>query len=369
MHTVGLMGPNDRQRWDDFVLQCPAATFFHRAGWSRVIERAFGHPTWFMYAEADGRIEAVLPLAQVRSRLFGNSLCSLPFCVYGGIAALNDAAAAALDDAAQSLARRLGVDHLEYRQRQPLRSPWRQDENRNSRLHGHQHGNQSAIGGVHGDWHRKDLYFTFRRPLHVTAEENLLAIPRKQRAMVRKGIAAGLTSVIDNGTEDFFSNYATSVPRLGTPVFSRRYFSLLQQEFGDDCQVLTVQHQGSTICGVVSFYFRDEILPYYGGGGAAARALAGNDFMYWEVMRRACERGCKLFDFGRSKRGTGSYDFKKNWGFDAQPLHYECQLHRATRVPDVQPLNPKYSLLVQAWRLLPLPLANAIGPHIVRQLG
>ncbi|HEX7986832.1 MAG TPA: FemAB family XrtA/PEP-CTERM system-associated protein, partial [Duganella sp.] len=294
-----------------------------------------------LYAESAGKIRAILPLAQVKSLLFGNTLCSLPFCVYGGIAATDAQAAAAVDREAQALAARLGVDHLEYRQ----------------------------LRMRHTDWVARDIYATFRKPLLSDPEHNLLAIPRKHRAMVRKGMASGLASAIDADTERFFACYADSVHRLGTPVFSPRYFRELQREFGDDCEVLSVEHEGEVVSSVLSFHFRGEVLPYYGGGGAAARKLAANDFMYWEVMRRACEDGCRLFDFGRSKVGTGSFAYKKNWGFEPQPLHYECQLHRAKRVGDVQPLNPRFRLLIKAWRLLPLPLANALGPHIVRQLG
>ena len=340
-YTVGVMGQHEHARWDDFVQRCPDATFFHRAGWQRVIETAFGHPTWFLYAESGGKIGAILPLAQVKSLLFGNTLSSLPFCVYGGIAATDPAAADAVDREAQAMARRLGVDHLEYRQ---LRSR-------------------------HPEWLARNVYATFRKPLAADPEHNLLALPRKHRAMVRKGMASGLSSHIDADPGRFFDCYAASVHRLGTPVFSRRYFNILQREFGDDCEVLSIEHAGKAVSSVLSFHFRGEIIPYYGGGGAAARRLGANDFMYWEVMRRACEDGCRVFDFGRSKYGTGAFAFKKNWGFEPQPLHYECQLHRGTRLSDVQPLNPRFQLMIKAWRLLPLPVANAIGPHIVRQLG
>ncbi|WP_394780663.1 FemAB family XrtA/PEP-CTERM system-associated protein, partial [Undibacterium sp.] len=283
----------------------------------------------------------ILPLAQVRSRLFGNTLTSLPFCVYGGIASLNREAADAVDAAAQALAARLQVDHLEYRQ----------------------------MHATHADWLHKTLYATFRKPLHADPEHNLLEIPRKQRAMVRKGMTAGLSSTIDTDTRRFFDCYAASVHQLGTPVFSRRYFQALQRIFGDDCEVLCVQQANKPVCAVLSFLFRDEVLPYYGGGGLAARMLAGNDFMYWEVMRRACGAGYRLFDFGRSKYGTGAFAFKKNWGFAPQALHYDYQLHRAKKLRNIQPLNPSFDLFIKAWRMLPLPLANAIGPHIVRQLG
>ncbi|BCB26596.1 peptidoglycan bridge formation protein FemAB [Sulfurimicrobium lacus] len=339
--TVRQMQPSDAARWDEFVLNSPEATFFHRAGWQQVIERAFGHKTWFLYAESEGRIQGVLPLAEINSRLFGHSLISLPFCVYGGIAAHSESAAEALDRAAQEIARERQVDHLEYRSLKPM----------------------------HPDWPGKDLYVTFRKEIDPDVEQNMLAIPRKQRAMVRKGIKAGLTSEIDDGVERFFSVFADNVHRHGTPALPKRYFALLKEIFGSDCEVLSVVKDGRVLSSVLSFYFRDEVLPYYAGDTLEARDFAANDFKYWELMRRACERGIKIFDYGRSKRGTGPFDFKKNWGFEPQPLCYEYQLHRAKTVPDHNPLNPKYRLFIQAWQKLPLPLANFIGPHIVKNLG
>jgi FemAB-related protein (PEP-CTERM system-associated) len=331
----------DRGAWDAFVVGCPEATFFHRAGWKEVISRAFGHRTHFLLAEAGGRIEGVLPLAEIRSFLFGHSLASLPFCVYGGIAATTDRARQALDAEAIALAEQLRVDYLEYRSRSP----------------------------GHSDWHTKDLYVTFRRAIDPDLDKNMTAIPRKQRAMVRKGIKAGLNAEVDQSTDRFFAAYSDSVHRLGTPVFSRRYFDIVRKVFAAESEILTVTHRGELVASVLSFFFRDEVMPYYGGGTLLARELAGNDFMYWEVMRRACERGLRVFDYGRSKRGTGSFDFKKNWGFEAEPLHYEYRLVNARAVPDHNPLNPKYRVFIAAWQRLPLPIANLIGPHVVRSLG
>jgi len=341
MQVIELQ-PADFERWDKFVADCGEATFFHRAGWKTVIEQAFGHRTYFLMAQADGRIEGVLPLAEVKSFLFGHALVSLPFCVYGGVAAITERARSALDDAARRRAAQLKVDHLEYR----------------------------SITPTHSDWDHKDLYVTFRKAIDPDIEKNLLAIPRKQRAMVRKGIKAGLKSEVDENVERFFAAYSDSVHRLGTPVFSKRYFEILQRVFGHDCEVLTISTgEGRLIASVLSFKFRDEILPYYGGGTAEAREVAGNDFMYWEVMRRACERGVRIFDYGRSKRGTGSFDFKKNWGFDPQQLHYEYLLITGSSVPDHNPLNPKYQMFIKLWQKLPLRFANLIGPHIVKSLG
>ena len=338
---VRELTPAGFRRWDDFVDAAPEATFFHRAGWKTVIERAFGHRTHFLYTESGGRIDGVLPLAEMKSLLFGHALVALPFCVEGGIVARTATAARALDEAAQALARRLRVDHLEYRHARPL----------------------------HPEWIHNDLYCTFRKDILPDVEQNLAAIPRKQRAMVRKGIKAGLRSEPDAGVDRLFSAYAQSVHRLGTPVFPRRYFRILREVFGAECEVLTITQEQSVIASVLSFRFRDQVLPYYGGGTAAAREVAGNDFMYWELMRRSCEQGVKVFDYGRSKRGTGAFAFKENWGFAPQPLAYEYLLVNGARIAEHNPLNPRYALLIKAWQRLPLPLANLIGPHIVRGLG
>ena len=335
------MRADEAARWDAFVAACPEATFFHRSGWKRVIEQSFGHKTWFLYAEANGQIVGILALAEIKSRLFGHSLSSLPFCVSGGVAATDEFAREALDLAAQKLAAKLKVGHLEYRNTVPR----------------------------HPEWPGKDMYVTFRKEISPDPDTNMNAIPRKQRAMVRKGIKAGLQGAIDNNVDRLFDAYSKSVHRLGTPVFPKKYFRLLKEVFGDDCEVLTITKDGRTICSVLSFYFRDEVLPYYGGGTPEARDVAGNDFMYWELMRRSAERGVKIFDFGRSKRGTGAFDFKKNWGFEPTPLYYEYQLHEASAMPDNSPLNPKYQLFIKMWSRMPLFAANLIGPHIVKNLG
>ena len=342
IHRLAPGDPQQAQRWDAFVLGCAGATFFHRAGWQSILSDVFRHDTYFLYAEVEGRICGVLPLAHVRSWLFGKSLVGMPFAVYGGIAADHDAAAQALEAEADRLGQQLGVDHLELRN----------------------------VDQRHPDWPRQDLYVTFRKEILPDEEANLLAIPRKQRAMVRKGQKNGLTSAIDDGVDRFFALYADNVHRHGTPAMPRRYFQRLREVFGADCEILTVSDPaGRPLSSVLSFYFRDEVLPYYAGDDEAARDLAANDFKYWELMRRSCARGLTVFDYGRSKQGTGSFSFKKNWGFAPKPLHYEYRLYRRDSIPQNNPSNAKYKLLIETWRRLPIGLANWLGPFVVRSLG
>jgi FemAB-related protein (PEP-CTERM system-associated) len=332
----------DAPRWDEFVERCPEATFFHRIGWRDILQGSLGHRTHYLLAERAGEIAGVLPLAEVKSLLFGHSLVSLPFCAVCGVAACEPDAVSALHRAARDLGERLGVAHLELRNRTP-REP---------------------------EWPRQDLYAGFRKAILPEVEANLRAIPRKQRAMVRKGIKNGLASRIDGALDAFFPLYADNMHRHGTPPLPLRYFEALRGTFGRDAEVLTVVDAGGKpVSSVFSFYFRDEVLPYFAGDACAARELAANDFKYWELMRRACERGVRVFDYGRSKRDTGPFHFKTNWGFEPVPLAYEYRLYRRAGIPEHNPLNPRYRALIALWRRLPLRLANLLGPHLVKSLG
>lgn len=333
--------PADASRWDRFVETCPDATFFHRAGWKNIIENVFGHETNYLIAESAEGIEGVLPLGRVRSRLFGDALISVPFGVYGGVAAQSDAARQLLEDEAERLAVDLGVDYLEMRNRRAGR----------------------------GDWPTKELYVGFRKEIHPDPEDNLKAIPRKQRAVVRKGIKSGMVAELDEDVDRFFLAYATSVRNLGTPVYPKKYFRALMDEFRDETEIMTITKDSRAVASVLSFYFRDEVLPYYGGGTDEARVLKANDFMYWELMKRSGERGYRVFDYGRSKLGTGSYSFKKNWGFVPEPLAYQYRLVKARQVPNVSPANPKYRLMVKTWQRLPVSLSTLIGPLVSRNIA
>jgi FemAB-related protein (PEP-CTERM system-associated) len=334
--------PADGPRWEAFVAACPEATFFHRVEWRAIMEEVFGHRTHYLLAERGDSVAGILPLAEVKSRLFGHALVSLPFCVYGGPASLDTEAESALIEAAVERGRTLGVEHLELRNRAAKRP----------------------------DWPRQSMYVTFRKAIEADAEANMLAIPRKQRAMVRKGMKAELRGEIESTVDRFFELYADNVHRHGTPPLAKAYFERLRADFGDACEVLTVvDRDGAPQSSVLSFYFRDEVLPYYAGDAVQARATAANDFKYWELLRRACERGLRIFDYGRSKRGTGSFDFKHNWGFEATPLEYEYQLYKRDSVPQNNPLNPKYRMFIALWRRLPRSVVDRLGPYLVRNLG
>ncbi len=328
-------------RWDAFVDGAANATFFHRAGWKQVIEGAFGLRCHYLYVEDRGAIVGILPLAHVHSRLFANALISTPFCVYGGAVATSEAAYAVLERGARELAQRLGVAYLELRERE----------------------------AHHHDWPHKDLYCTFRRAIDADDDANLKAIPRKQRAVVRKALTQGMAVETDTDVARLYTLYAHSLRNLGTPVFARKYLRRLCEVFGEACEILIVTHAGTAVAGVLSFYFRDEVLPYYAGALESARALKANDFMYWQLMRRAAAQGARIFDFGRSKRETGAFAFKRHWGFEPQPLPYAYALIGASQMPDLSPANPRYQRMIRAWQKMPVALTRMVGPMLARSLG
>lgn len=292
-----------------------------------------------------GHIVGILPLIHVKSPLFGNRLISTAFTIGGGVAALDDEAHAALDAEALRLMTTLGADSLEVR--------------RPPRPH------------LDGGWCAKtDTYANFSRPIAAGEEDCLKQIPRKQRAVVRKAMDAHLlVDELDSDPDRFFPLYALSMRNMGTPVFGRRFFDALMREFAGDCDCLTVTHQDKAVASVLNFYFRDAVMPYYTGCLPQARDLGANDFMYWRLMRRAHDRGITIFDFGRSKVGSGPFAFKKNWGFTPDPIRHEFWVKGGGEPTEINPLNPRYRRFIAAWKRLPLPVANMVGPWLARHIG
>jgi FemAB-related protein (PEP-CTERM system-associated) len=338
--AVKFLSSADCQRWDDFVNFAESGTFFHLSGWREIIEECLGHETYYFFVECEDEIVGILPLARVKSLLFGDALVSLPFLVYGGALAGNSKASEILLDSATSLAKELGVDYLELRNRSPVTN-----------------------------WPAKTSYVTFRKEISPDPEENFLAIPRKQRAVVRKAIKADMTANYDGDVDYLHAILSECKRNLGTPFFARNYLKAIKDTFGDACEILTIKHKEEVVSSVMSFRFRNEILPYYGGGGLAARNCGANDYMYWKVMENACQTGAEIFDFGRSLSGTGAYKFKKYWGFEPEPLSYEYLLVKSESLPQLDPSNQRYKFLINIWSKLPLPVARAIGPFIARRLG
>ena len=336
---------DDAAAWEAYVAAHPDARPFHSRAWCQAITKATGHKCHLLAArDAGGGIAGLLPLHHIRSPLFGQALVASGFAVDGGLLADSQAAARALADGAITLAQSLGVPSVELR------------------------------GGARPEgWHVEEgTYAGFARNLAADDDAELLAIPRKQRAEVRKALESGLTVTTgrdERHRRDHYRIYATSVRNLGTPVFPKALFDAVLDAFGEGADILTVHDGDRPVASVLSLYWRGAVMPYWGGGIAEARKLRANELMYFALMRHARAKGCTRFDFGRSKVGTGPFAYKKNWGFEPQPLVYARWLAPGETPRDMNPNSAKYRLQVDLWKKLPLWAANRIGPLIARGLG
>jgi FemAB-related protein (PEP-CTERM system-associated) len=392
----------DKTAWDAYVMQHPDSTVFHLTAWKEVIEQTFGHKSIYLLAfrnerttvhpepsalrrsshiqqttfappaqlnakpiypesnslkktsEADltgatnsknsltpAKPVGLLPLFRIKSLYFGNYLTSLPFVELGGIVADDELIAEQLLDHAVKLAEDLRCDYIELRNRKVL-----------------------------FDLPVKSIYYNFRREIFSEEDQNLKAIPRKARRMVRQGKKKGLKSEIGNHLlTEFYEIFAKSYHRLGTPVFPLKLFKNLLKTLDNKVQILLIRSQDKIpIASVMTFFFRGQVVPYYAGSVFEYRNLAPNDFMYWELMRFGCENGYKIFDFGRSKKDTGSYHFKRHWGFKPVQLAYQYHMVKSKELPNLSPSNPKYQKKIELWKKLPLPVTKILGPPIAKYL-
>ncbi len=338
-----LSDPGEAARIEQFVF-AHGASPFHLPRWLCAVERGTGQKALGLIAERGGAVTGWLPLTEVRSPLFPSALASSGFAVDGGIVASDPRTGKRISRAAQELAARRSCASVELR------------------------GGDAPEG-----WSvQTDSHCGFRSELAQDDEAQLLAIPRKARAEVRKGLKNELritTGVTESDRAAHYACYSESVRNLGTPVFPRSLFDAVLDAFEDDADILTVWDGDRPVASVLSLYHRGDVMPYWGGGVWDARTLRANEVMYYELMCHARRKGCIAFDFGRSKTGSGPYAFKKNWGFEPEPLSYSSWSADGVEARDVDPTSEAYQRKIALWKKLPVPIANLIGPPIARGLA
>jgi FemAB-related protein (PEP-CTERM system-associated) len=349
--VVAPLSPGDGdgwREWEAYVRRAPGASFFHLPGWRRVVSNTFGHRSSYLAARRGGELVGVLPLFELKSLLFGRSLVSLPFAVGGGVLADDPAAAAALLAAAREEAERRKVDYLELRSERPL----------------------------FPDLLTKDLYVTFRADLRESEEALLKRMERKRRQMMNYAARAGYTFRVA-GPEElplFFRLFTENMRHHGTPIYPRRFLAEILAQHPGEVNLFFVSQGDRTLAGTLNLLFRGVLMPFYAGhapaerGAQESRPRGVDDYLYLAMMRWGRENGYETFDFGRSKRGTGAYQFKARWGMEEVPLAYQYHLVRAKELPNVSPANPRYAAFIAAWKRLPLPLALLLGPSIVKRV-
>jgi FemAB-related protein (PEP-CTERM system-associated) len=341
--VTGLELEADPKVWDQYVLDQPHASGYHLVAWKGVIERAFGHRTRYLLAkDRAGNVRGVLPTVLLSSRLFGRFLVSIPFVNYGGLLAADDTARQALLGHVADEAHHLDASHIELR-----------------------HQDESDLGWVMS--HRK---VTMRLELPSTFDELWKSFPSKLRSQIRRGQKEEMT-VTFGGMEcldDFYRVFCRCMRDLGTPVYSRTWFAAILEAFPKDAHLCVVNYHNAPVAAGFLYGFRRTVEIPWAAADKRYNRLAPNMLLYGSVLQYACQQGFRTFDFGRSNPDSGTYRFKEQWGAKPHALVWHYWLREGSLVPQLNPQNPKYRFAIQAWQRLPLPVANWLGPHIVKNL-
>jgi FemAB-related protein (PEP-CTERM system-associated) len=308
-----------------------------------VIEESFGHRTHYLVSEdAQGRIDGVLPLARVRSRLFGDFLVSLPYVNYGGPCAADPAVSRELVEEAIRIARAAGAEHLELRLTQP-------------------DGFQLPV---------KAAKVSMRLELPDTADALWKSFPAKLRSQINRPIKERLVARVgrDEELDAFYEVFCVNMRDLGTPVYAKSFFASVLREFPDTARICTVNDGPRPVAGGLLIGFRGTIEIPWASSLRSFSRLAPNMLLYWTALKHACDTGYGTFDFGRSSPNAGTYRFKEQWGAKPLPLYWHYWMRTGVRLPDLNPANPKYRWAIDAWKRLPVSLTKLIGPPIVRNI-
>jgi FemAB-related protein (PEP-CTERM system-associated) len=341
--TVACVTEREAGDWDAYVRRHAGASGYHLWAWRHIFEHVFGHECAFLAARRGDRVVGVLPVVKFRSWLFGRALVSLPFVNYGGVLADDAEAGTALLRAVTEMAGAYGARHVELRHvsRHYAHLPCRQ----------HKVAMQLRLG--------------------VTAAELWGRLDRKVRNQVRKAEHGGLESA-EGGLElvpEFYEVFAHNMRDLGTPVYDRRLFEQVLTRFPGDARVFIVRLGARPVAAAVTYRFGDVIEVPWASSLKAFRALCPNMLLYWRMITRAADDGCRSFDFGRSTPHEGTYQFKKQWGAEPQALCWEYAALDGRPLPDHGPANPKFALAISTWKRVPVPIATKIGPHLVRNFA
>lgn len=330
------------EQWDRYLDSRSDASVYHRAAWAGVIERSFGHQTQYLAARAGGAIVGVLPLVLFKTPLFGRFATSMPFVNFGGIVADSSEVAAALLSAGVAEARAEGASYLELRHTRRM------------------------FPDLPVQTHKVEMVLT----LQPTVDDQWRVLDRKLRNQVRKAEKSSLT-VRTGGVElldSFYDVLAQNMRDLGSPVHSRRFFQEVITAFPERSRLFCVSLGATPIAASFVIWHGKEIEVPWASAVRSYNALCPNVLLYWEMLKGAIQEGFTRFDFGRSTPLEGTYQFKQQWGAEAQQLYWEYWLRAGAALPNRSPKNPRFSAAISTWQRLPVAVTRLVGPHIVRNI-
>lgn len=343
MHVSLLTGTEQRTRWNSYVMRSAAATCYHLVAWKDIIERSFGHRTYYLYAEHGDKITGIFPIVHVNSKVFGNHFLSLPYFTYGGICADSEETFDALLRKAVSLAGEGSAEHIEMRH----------------------------TASLFPSLPAKTAKVSMRLTLPDSSDGLWKSFPSKLRSQVQKAVKEGIYSETgrEDQLDDFYDVFSHNMRDLGTPVYGKAFFRTILNAFPDSTWIMTVRtREGRAVAAGFLLGFRDMIEIPWASSLRKYNHQSPNMLLYWSALKFAADRGFGTFDFGRSTPGEGTYKFKQQWGAGPVQLYWHYWLNEGVAMPEINPKNPKYQLAIKIWRRLPVGLTRLIGPAIARNL-
>lgn len=343
--TVSVIdcGEDRAEQWDAFVAASPDGTFYHLHAWQEVNRLSFGHRGHMLAGlDAHGGIAGIFPVTELKSRLFGRLLCSMPFVNYGGPCARDAATESLLLKAASDIVDRERLDYLEIRSARALDPAY-----------------PSAL-------HKVSMVM----PLPADADTVWNAFKSKHRTNVRRAYKSGFECRA-GGMElldDFYLVMAESWRAHGTPIYAKSYFRRIVETFGDRIRIFVVYQGDRPAATAFNGNYKGVVEGMWAGIRPAFRHLDPNYVLYWEMIKDSCERGMSLYHFGRSTVESNAESFKKKWNIDSRQLYWHYYLPTGRDMPALNVENPKYRLAISAWRRLPLAVTTALGPYLARSI-
>ncbi len=334
---------DDAATWDAYVQGHAEGTLFHTTSWRNAVCDSFPHEPIYLAAVRNGQPVGLLPLFLVRSRLAGRMLVSVPYGVGGGILATDGDAVSALAYAAQSLAQERRCRVIDLR---------------------------SAQASI-DEWPCVDMYAAFARELPDRAENVPGWLPRKARAAARNARDKYRLTVSfdDQHLAAVWRLYSITMRRLGSITYPYRFFQRLIHHTPKRHWVALVHRKGRPVAGLVTFLYRDRVMPYFFGSTEEARGCSAANFIYFSLMERGVAAGFRTFDFGRSRRdNSGSYDFKRFNGFEPVPLGYQSFVPPGETRPSLSPNAARYRLARRIWKHLPLMLTQVASARLAAHI-
>lgn len=340
--VVRCAGDGDSRAIGDFLAGNDKASLYHAYDWCSVIQKSFSHECRYILCEdKDRKILGVLPIVHMKSMLFGNLMVSMPYFNYGGVVSDDEDTRDLLIEESVRIAKECGASHIEYRQEMPL--------------------NNGFPVKTHKVSMRLDL---------PDSEDTLWnSLPSKLRSQVRKPQKEGLTVRIGRDEiENFYRVFSINMRDLGTPVYTKAFFTNILDHFQQNSWICTVSMGNEPVASGFLLGFKDRLEIPWASSIRKYNRLAPNMLLYWSCLKFACERGFRVFDFGRSTTGESTYRFKEQWGAVPVPLFWHYWMVEEGPLPEINPANPKYNLAIGIWKRLPVSLTNFIGPRIVRNI-